>query len=131
MIVCGKLDICDLAGSERLGKTLVDGVNKNEAKYINSSLLHLGNVICALAEKKQRHVPFRNSTLTRLLQECLGSECLTAFVICVSPCSSEIHETRYVNSWGHLYRTLHPGHDILAIIQIVLYRASVYHLGQI
>ena len=96
--MCGKLDICDLAGSERLGKTMVDGVNQKEAKYINSSLLHLGNVICALAEKKQRHVPFRNSTLTRLLQECLGSECLTSFIICVSPSSSEIHETRYTQT---------------------------------
>ena len=106
MVVGGKIDICDLAGSERFGKTLVESTNQNEARYINASLLQLGNVIYALSDRKQRHIPFRNSTLTRLLQECLGCECVTTFIICVSPSCSEAHETRCSLNFGSRARTI-------------------------
>eukprot|EP00795_Rhopilema_esculentum_P002970 gene2970-1224_t len=100
MILRGKIDICDLAGSERLGKTMAEGVRLSEAKHINSSLLELGNVIYALSEGTRRHIPFRNSTLTRLLQECLGPQCRTSFIVCVAPTASEAYETRCSLNFG-------------------------------
>lgn len=64
----GKLYFCDLAGSEKIGKTLVTGQNLEEAKMINKSLSALGNVINALTEAKGgAHVPYRDSKLTRIL----------------------------------------------------------------
>ncbi|XP_047133022.1 kinesin-related protein 5 isoform X2 [Hydra vulgaris] len=106
MVLRAKMDICDLAGSERLGKTMVEGVHLSEAKHINSSLLELGNVIYALSEGKRRHIPFRNSTLTRLLQECLGSRCQTSFIVCVAPSSGEAYETRCSLNFGTRARTI-------------------------
>lgn len=106
MVLRGKMDICDLAGSERLGKTMVEGINRSEARYINSSLLELGNVIYALSEGRRRHIPFRNSTLTRLLQECLGSRCITSFIVCVAPSASEAYETRCSLNFGTRARTI-------------------------
>eukprot|EP00111_Clytia_hemisphaerica_P017845 TCONS_00052779-protein len=101
-----KMQICDLAGSERLAKTMVEGVNQVEARHINSSLLELGNVINSLSSGKVTHVPFRNSTLTRLLQECLGSKCLTSFIVCVAPSASESYETRCSLNFGARARTI-------------------------
>lgn len=72
---------CDLAGSERIKKTKASGERLQEAQHINSSLLELGNVIQALAEGNRSHVPFRNSTLTRLLQEGLSGNCKTRLVV--------------------------------------------------
>lgn len=107
IFVEGKLAICDLAGSERFGSSLVEKTIQTEAKYINSSLLQLGNVIYALSDKKERkHIPFRNSTLTRLLQECLGSKCTTAFIICVAPSCNDIHETACSLNFGTRARTI-------------------------
>eukprot|EP00794_Sanderia_malayensis_P020469 gene20469-22485_t len=100
LILRGKIDICDLAGSERLGKTMAEGVRLSEAKHINSSLLELGNVIYALSDGTKRHIPFRNSTLTRLLQVCLGPQCRTSFIVCVAPTASEAYETRCSLNFG-------------------------------
>lgn len=64
-----KLHLVDLAGSERLKKTLAEGERKKEGIQINQGLLALGNVISALTEPGQvRHVPYRDSKITRLLQ---------------------------------------------------------------
>lgn len=64
----GKLFFCDLAGSEKVGKTEVTGQNLEEAKKINQSLSCLGNVINALTEnKKGGFIPYRESKLTRIL----------------------------------------------------------------
>jgi len=106
IILKGKFDICDLAGSERLGKTMAEGVRLSEAKHINSSLLELGNVIYALSEGTRRHIPFRNSTLTRLLQECLGPQCRTSFIVCVGPTASEAYETRCSLNFGTRARNI-------------------------
>jgi hypothetical protein len=81
MMVRGRLTLCDLAGSERIKKTLATGQQLSEAKEINLSLLELGNVIQALAESK-KHIPFRNASLTRLLQESLGGNCVTSLIVC-------------------------------------------------
>ncbi|XP_068708780.1 uncharacterized protein [Montipora foliosa] len=94
VLIRGRIYLCDLAGSERLKKTMAEGERLCEAQHINSSLLELGNVIQALAEGKKTHVPFRNSTLTRLLQESLGGNCKTSLVVCVSPTMSDVSETK-------------------------------------
>ncbi|KAJ3365665.1 hypothetical protein GGF31_008470 [Allomyces arbusculus] len=93
VVVRGRLTLCDLAGSERVKKTLATGQQLNEAKDINLSLLELGNVIQALAESK-KHIPFRNAALTRLLQESLGGNCLTSLIVCVSPTRKDLSETK-------------------------------------
>merc|ERR1719273_128229 len=68
----GKLHLVDLAGSERQSKTGATGQRLKEATKINLSLSTLGNVISALVDGKSSHVPYRNSKLTRLLQDSLG-----------------------------------------------------------
>ena len=71
----GKLFCCDLAGSEKIAKTEAEGQTLEEAKMINKSLSALGNVINALTEQKSKggpFVPYRDSKLTRILQESLG-----------------------------------------------------------
>eukprot|EP01137_Pigoraptor_chileana_P002394 Opistho-2@2295 len=93
VVLRGKITLCDLAGSERVSKSQATGVQLHEAKHINRSLLELGNVIQALAGPSDAYVPFRNSKLTRLLQESLGGNCKTSLVVCVSPCMSEIGES--------------------------------------
>ena len=101
--VRGKITLCDLAGSERVKKTgNVEGDRLAEAQHINSSLLELGNVVAALATKSKRsgeaagsvHIPFRNSTLTRVLQDSLGGNCKTSLLICCSPFMRDQGETR-------------------------------------
>ena len=88
-----KLFIVDLAGSERV-KTAgtMHGQRFSELKSINLSLSALGNCINALAEKK-RHIPFRDSKLTRLLQDSLGGNARTSLVINVNPCPTDANET--------------------------------------
>ena len=93
----GKLSLVDLAGSEDVGRSGATGVNLAEAKKINTSLLALGNVIQALTEaqgsKRAAFVPFRNSTLTRLLQESFGGNCKTTLLCCCSPAEADLTET--------------------------------------
>ncbi|XP_047128724.1 centromere-associated protein E isoform X3 [Hydra vulgaris] len=96
----GKMYICDLAGSERIKKTQAAGERLQEAQHINSSLLELGNVIQALAEGNKTHVPFRNSTLTRLLQEGLSGNCKTRLVVCIAPTVKDLHETKCSLNFG-------------------------------
>lgn len=100
VIIRGKLYICDLAGSERIKRTGASGDRLSEAQHINSSLLELGNVIQALADKKTKHVPFRNSVLTRLLQESLGGNCKTSLIVCVSPSIRDSQETKCTLNFG-------------------------------
>lgn len=88
----GKLHFVDLAGSEKVGKTNVSGQQLEEAKMINKSLSALGMVINALTEK-QAFVPYRDSKLTRLLQEALGGNSQTTLVIACSMSSYNDMET--------------------------------------
>lgn len=64
----GKITVVDLAGSEKVSKTMAEGKVLDEAKQINKSLSSLGNVINALTDAKISHIPYRDSKLTRLLQ---------------------------------------------------------------
>ena len=75
----GKLNLIDLAGSERLDKSGSEGVRMQEAKYINKSLSALGDVIHSL-RKKSSHIPYRNSKLTFLLSDSLSKFCMFVFV---------------------------------------------------
>ncbi|CAH2010929.1 unnamed protein product [Acanthoscelides obtectus] len=100
-IMKGKLNLVDLAGSERQTKTGATGERLREATKINLSLSALGNVISALVDGKAKHIPYRDSKLTRLLQDSLGGNTRTLMVACISPSSRDYMETlstlRYAN----------------------------------
>lgn len=84
--------LVDLCGSEKLEKTGATDERLKEAQNINKSLLSLGNVISALSEKK-RHIPYRDSKLTRLLQNCFGGNSFTSLILCCSSNSYNAGET--------------------------------------
>ena len=91
-----KLNLVDLAGSERASKTGASGATLKEGSNINMSLMALGNVINALAEGtkgKKRHIPYRDSQLTRLLQESLGGNAATIMIAAISPADYNFDET--------------------------------------
>jgi len=88
-----KLNIADLAGSEKISKTGASGVRLDEAKKINGSLSALSHVISALADGKA-HVPYRNSKLTRILQESLGGNSKTLLLVACSPAQQNAAETK-------------------------------------
>eukprot|EP00040_Diaphanoeca_grandis_P036411 m.232044 g.232044 ORF g.232044 m.232044 type:complete len:1131 (-) comp33613_c0_seq8:3838-7230(-) len=90
--VVSTLTFIDLAGSEDINKSGATGLTAREAAHINKSLLTLGRVINALA-CNEKHIPYRDSKLTRLLSEALGGVCKTSFIACVSPCASSSTET--------------------------------------
>uniref|UniRef100_A0A3B3TWU7 Kinesin-like protein n=1 Tax=Poecilia latipinna TaxID=48699 RepID=A0A3B3TWU7_9TELE len=103
----GKLYLVDLAGSEKVGKTGAEGTVLDEAKMINKSLSSLGNVISALAEGSVRHyVPYRDSKMTRILQDSLGGNCRTTMVICCSPSAFNDAETRSTLLFGQRAKTI-------------------------
>lgn len=89
----GKLSLVDLAGSEKVGKTGASGQTLEEAKKINKSLSALGMVINALTDGKSVHIPYRDSKLTRILQESLGGNSRTTLLINCSPSSFNEAET--------------------------------------
>ncbi|VDO26429.1 unnamed protein product [Onchocerca flexuosa] len=102
----GKLYLVDLAGSEKVSKTGAEGTVLEEAKNINKSLSALGNVIAALAEGTKAHVPYRDSKLTRILQESLGGNSRTTIVICCSPASVNEAETKSTLMFGQRAKTI-------------------------
>ncbi|KAK9824688.1 hypothetical protein WJX72_012423 [[Myrmecia] bisecta] len=97
----GKLNLVDLAGSERQSKTGATGDRLKEATKINLSLSALGNVISALVDSKSGHIPYRDSKLTRLLQDSLGGNTKTVMIANVGPADYNFEETlstlRYAN----------------------------------
>jgi hypothetical protein len=105
--VVSRLSFVDLAGSERLKRTGAEGQRMKEGIQINKGLLALGNVINALADEEhqkagqEKHVGYRESKLTRLLQDALGGNSQTLFLACISPAEVNISETlstlRYAN----------------------------------
>ena len=102
----GKLYLVDLAGSEKVSKTGAEGTILDEAKNINKSLSALGNVIAALADGNKSPSPYRDSKLTRILQESLGGNAKTTVVICCSPASYNESETKSTLEFGKRAKTI-------------------------
>eukprot|EP00917_Polyrhabdina_sp_WS-2016_P011438 GHVP01025183.1.p1 GENE.GHVP01025183.1~~GHVP01025183.1.p1 ORF type:complete len:678 (+),score=140.01 GHVP01025183.1:34-2067(+) len=124
-----KLHFVDLAGSERMKKTQAVGKRAKESISINTGLLALGNVISALGDesKKARHVPYRDSKLTRLLQDSLGGNSQTVFIACVSPATDNYSETLTTLQYANRARNIQNkatinfesnGDSVLEIIQL-------------
>ncbi|KAK1874581.1 Kinesin-1 heavy chain [Dissostichus eleginoides] len=101
----GKLYLVDLAGSEKVSKTGAEGALLDEAKNINKSLSSLGNVISALAEGTA-YIPYRDSKMTRILQDSLGGNCRTTIVICCSPSSYNESESKSTLMFGQRAKTI-------------------------
>lgn len=95
----GKLNFVDLAGSERLNKTKATGSRAQEGISINKSLSTLSKVIEALVTH-QLHIPYRESSLTRLLKDSLGGNARTVMIACVSPADSNCSETLSTLRWA-------------------------------
>ena len=96
-VVVGKLNMIDLAGSERASKTQNRGIRLIEGANINRSLLALGNCINALYEANEKggriFIPYRDSKLTRLLKDSLGGNCRTVMIANISPFYSCYEDT--------------------------------------
>ncbi|ODV79168.1 kinesin-domain-containing protein [Suhomyces tanzawaensis NRRL Y-17324] len=112
------LFLVDLAGSEKVDKTGAQGQTLEEAKKINSSLSTLGNVINALTDGKSTHIPYRDSKLTRILQESLGGNSRTSLIINCSPSSLNEPETlstlRFGNRTKNIKNTAHINTELSA-----------------
>jgi hypothetical protein len=89
----GKLNLVDLAGSERLSKTGATGQRAEEGKHINLSLVTLGIVIAKLVSGTDKHVPYRDSTLTKLLSDSLGGNTKTVMIANIGPADWNYEET--------------------------------------
>ncbi|CAL1129353.1 unnamed protein product [Cladocopium goreaui] len=101
----GKVTFVDLAGSERLKESLSEGNARKETQAINKSLFTLGQVISQLSQgRPERHVPYRNSKLTQLLQDSFGGSALCLMVTCISPPSAFAEET--VNSLNYAQKAM-------------------------
>lgn len=106
-IKVGKLNLVDLAGSERLSITGATGKRLEECKKINQSLSALGNVIAALTDRKPRaHIPYRDSKLTRLLEDSLGGNCKTTMMAMVSPAYSSFAESLSTLKFAHRAKSI-------------------------
>ena len=114
----GKLNLVDLAGSERVRLTGATGVRLEESKKINQSLSALGNVIKALTETKgqRSHVPYRDSKLTRVLEDSLGGNCKTTMMAMISPALEAFAESlstvKFANRAKHIKNTARVNEDL-------------------
>eukprot|EP00696_Hemimastix_kukwesjijk_P016108 gnl/Hemi2/4413_TR1545_c0_g9_i1.p1 gnl/Hemi2/4413_TR1545_c0_g9~~gnl/Hemi2/4413_TR1545_c0_g9_i1.p1 ORF type:complete len:868 (-),score=180.07 gnl/Hemi2/4413_TR1545_c0_g9_i1:117-2720(-) len=100
LIKTGKLNLVDLAGSENIGRSGAVKERATEAGHINTSLLTLGRVISALVEGAP-HIPYRDSKLTRILQESLGGRAQTCIIATISPAVSHLDETLSTLDYAH------------------------------
>eukprot|EP00795_Rhopilema_esculentum_P012993 gene12993-3761_t len=128
-----KFNFVDLAGSERLKRTGATGDRAKEGISINQGLLSLGNVISALGDRLKRgcHVPYRDSKLTRLLQDSLGGNSRTIMIACVSPSDRDFMETlntlKYANRARNIKNKVVVNQD-KASKQIAALRAEIQTL---
>ncbi|XP_069720148.1 kinesin-like protein KIF11 [Phaenicophaeus curvirostris] len=100
LVKIGKLNLVDLAGSENIGRSGAVDRRAREAGNINQSLLTLGRVITALVERAP-HIPYRESKLTRILQDSLGGRTKTSIIATVSPASINLEETLSTLEYAH------------------------------
>ena len=118
-ITTAQFHLVDLAGSERAKRTGAEGAQFDEGVTINQSLFALGNVISALGDDSKRngnvHVPYRDSKLTRMLQNSLGGNSRTLMIACVSPADDSIAETentlRYANRARNIKNKIVQNYD--------------------
>lgn len=101
----GKLNLVDLAGSENASRSGAQGDRQLEASAINTSLLTLGRVITALTANES-HIPYRNSKLTRLLEESLGGRAKTAIIATISPSATNIDQTMSTLDYAHRAKSI-------------------------
>jgi hypothetical protein len=112
----------DLAGSERVKRTGAVGMSFKESVTINCGLLALGNVISALGDErnKGRHVPYRQSKLTRVLQDSLGGNSRTCMIACISTAEINLEETlntlKYANRACNIRNKPIINHDLHAVM---------------
>ncbi|KAK7352277.1 hypothetical protein VNO80_17697 [Phaseolus coccineus] len=93
-VLFASVNFVDLAGSERASQTLSAGTRLREGSHINRSLLSLGTVIRKLSKGRNEHVPYRDSKLTRILQNSLGGNARTAIICTISPARSQSEQSR-------------------------------------
>lgn len=99
----GKLTFIDLAGSERLNESNSEGIMKKETGSINKSLFTLGKVITALSQPNSNnnsHIPYRDSTLTKLLMDSIGGTAYTVMITCINPCDKYYDESLSTLNYG-------------------------------
>jgi hypothetical protein len=129
-----KFHFVDLAGSERLKRTGATGSRAKEGICINRGLLALGNVISALGDREKIgcHVPYRDSKLTRLLQDSLGGNSRTLMIACVSPSDRDFMETlntlRYANRTRNIKNKVFVNQDKTSL-QIAQLKAEIERLN--
>uniref|UniRef100_A0A8C4NEM0 Kinesin family member 21A n=1 Tax=Eptatretus burgeri TaxID=7764 RepID=A0A8C4NEM0_EPTBU len=132
-VLSAKFHFVDLAGSERLKRTGATGKRAKEGISINCGLLALGNVISALGDQNKRvsHIPYRDSKLTRLLQDSLGGNSRTLMIACVSPSDRDFMETlntlKYANRARNIKNKVVLNQD-KASQQISVLRAEITRL---
>ncbi|KAL4456588.1 hypothetical protein ABPG74_000695 [Tetrahymena malaccensis] len=102
----GKLNLVDLAGSERQSKTQATGSRLKEAVHINLSLSTLGNVISSLVDPKATYIPYRDSKLTRILQDSLGGNTKTAMIANIGPADYNCDETISTLRYAHRAKSI-------------------------
>eukprot|EP00198_Chlamydomonas_reinhardtii_P003876 XP_001693212.1 kinesin family member heavy chain [Chlamydomonas reinhardtii] len=128
--LCAKMHLVDLAGSERAKRTKAEGARLREGIHINRGLLALGNVINAIVDN-HKHVPYRDSKLTRLLQDSLGGNSRTVMIACVSPADSNFEESlntlRYADRARHIRNKPVVNRDPIAA-QLAALRSTVAQL---
>lgn len=108
MPVRGRLNLVDLAGSERVGKSGATGATMKEAQHINKSLSALGDVMEAL-DQKSKHIPYRNSKLTYLLQHSLGGNSRTMMIVTVCPTDLTFEESLFTLQFATRVRNITVG----------------------
>ncbi|KAF5835168.1 P-loop containing nucleoside triphosphate hydrolase protein [Dunaliella salina] len=117
-IKVGKLNLVDLAGSERVHVTGAVGKRLEESKKINASLSALGNVIAALTDPRgeRTHIPYRDSKLTRILEDSLGGNCRTTMVCTVAPSMEAFQESlstlKFANRAKNIKNEAHVNEDL-------------------
>lgn len=133
--VFSKVNLVDLAGSERVKSTGASGAVLKEGANINKSLMELGNVINALVEqskgKKGTFIPYRNSKLTRVLQESLGGNSITAMLAAISPADVNFDET--LSSLKYANRAKAIKVSIITLVEMFSHRnkyLGVFKLGK-
>eukprot|EP00698_Gefionella_okellyi_P000497 TRINITY_DN10451_c0_g1_i1.p1 TRINITY_DN10451_c0_g1~~TRINITY_DN10451_c0_g1_i1.p1 ORF type:complete len:819 (-),score=185.27 TRINITY_DN10451_c0_g1_i1:3564-6020(-) len=105
-VISGRLNLVDLAGSERLARSHSEGERAKEAALINKSLSALGNVVMALDGGEQRHIPYRDSKLTRILTDSLGGNSYTSLLATLNPSPDNYEECVATLQFAHRCRNV-------------------------